>query len=125
MKQALHISMGQHLTLTPQLQQAIRLLQLSTVELQSEIQEMLDSNPMLETTENDPEELVTNDPIPKKRIQQKPHLQKKKRSNLKWKRLGKKKFRFLRNIQITKKTILKISRPLPAPFTITYCGSYA
>ena len=34
--------------MTPQLQQAIRLLQLSTLELQSEVQEALESNPMLE-----------------------------------------------------------------------------
>ncbi len=39
--------MGQHLTMTPQLQQAIRLLQLSTLDLQQEIQEALDSNPMM------------------------------------------------------------------------------
>jgi len=47
-KQSLQLRLGQHLTMTPQLQQAIRLLQLSTVELQSEIQEALESNPMLE-----------------------------------------------------------------------------
>ncbi|MDH5469435.1 MAG: RNA polymerase factor sigma-54 [Gammaproteobacteria bacterium] len=40
--------MGQHLTMTPQLQQAIRLLQLSTLELQAEVQEALESNPMLD-----------------------------------------------------------------------------
>ena len=38
MKISLNIQMGQHLTMTPQLQQAIRLLQLSTLELQQEIQ---------------------------------------------------------------------------------------
>ena len=43
--------MGQHLTMTPQLQQAIRLLQLSTLDLQQEIQAALESNPMLEVTE--------------------------------------------------------------------------
>ena len=51
MKQTLQLKLGQHLTMTPQLQQAIRLLQLSTLELQTEIQEALDSNPMLEITE--------------------------------------------------------------------------
>lgn len=51
MKQSLQLRLGQHLTMTPQLQQAIRLLQLSTVELQSEIQEALESNPMLEEGE--------------------------------------------------------------------------
>ena len=48
MKQSLDFRLGQHLTITPQLQQAIRLLQLSTVELQQEIQEALESNPLLE-----------------------------------------------------------------------------
>lgn len=43
--------MGQQLTMTPQLQQAIRLLQLSTLDLQQEIQEALESNPMLERQE--------------------------------------------------------------------------
>ncbi|MDQ2078274.1 RNA polymerase factor sigma-54 [Marinimicrobium sp. ABcell2] len=51
MKQSLQLKMGQHLTMTPQLQQAIRLLQLSTLDLQQEIQEALDSNPMLEMEE--------------------------------------------------------------------------
>ena len=51
MKQALHLRLGQHLTMTPQLQQAIKLLQLSTLELQTEIQEALDSNLMLEVAE--------------------------------------------------------------------------
>ena len=37
--------------MTPQLQQAIRLLQLSTLELQSEVQDALESNPMLEQDE--------------------------------------------------------------------------
>lgn len=48
MKQSLQLRIGQSLTMTPQLQQAIRLLQLSTLELQTEIQEALESNPMLE-----------------------------------------------------------------------------
>lgn len=50
MKQSLQLSIGQHLTLTPQLQQAIRLLQLSTIDLQQEIQAIIESNPMLEAT---------------------------------------------------------------------------
>ena len=53
MKASLQLKMGQQLTMTPQLQQAIRLLQLSTLDLQQEIQEALDSNPMLETEEQD------------------------------------------------------------------------
>ncbi len=51
MKQTLQLRLGQHLTMTPQLQQAIRLLQLSTLDLKQEIQEALDSNLMLETEE--------------------------------------------------------------------------
>lgn len=51
MKQTLQLRLGQHLTMTPQLQQAIRLLQLSTLELQTEIQEALESNLMLEVAE--------------------------------------------------------------------------
>lgn len=43
--------MGQQLAMTPQLQQAIKLLQLSTLELQTEIQQALESNPMLEVQE--------------------------------------------------------------------------
>ncbi|MFH6952953.1 RNA polymerase factor sigma-54 [Pseudoalteromonas sp. XMcav1-K] len=48
MKQSLQLRLGQQLTMTPQLQQAIRLLQLSTLDLQQEIQEALDANPLLE-----------------------------------------------------------------------------
>lgn len=51
MKQTLQLKLGQQLTMTPQLQQAIRLLQLSTLDLQQEIQEALDTNPMLEVTD--------------------------------------------------------------------------
>ncbi len=53
MKQALHLKIGQHLTMTPQLQQAIRLLQLSTLDLQQEIQQALDSNPLLEVSDEE------------------------------------------------------------------------
>jgi RNA polymerase sigma-54 factor len=51
MKQSLQLRLGQHLTMTPQLQQAIRLLQLSTLELQMEVQDALESNLMLEVDE--------------------------------------------------------------------------
>ena len=54
MKPSLQLKIGQQLTMTPQLQQAIRLLQLSSLELQSEIQEALESNPMLEMNEDTP-----------------------------------------------------------------------
>ena len=53
MKASLVLKMGQQLAMTPQLQQAIRLLQMSTLDLQDEIQEALDSNPMLERQEDD------------------------------------------------------------------------
>jgi RNA polymerase sigma-54 factor len=52
MKLSLQIKLGQQLTMTPQLQQAIKLLQLSTLDLQQEIQEALESNPMLEIEED-------------------------------------------------------------------------
>lgn len=51
MKQSLQIKLGQQLKMTPQLQQAIKLLQLSTLDLQHEIQEALESNPLLEVAE--------------------------------------------------------------------------
>lgn len=53
MKQSLQLRMGQHLAMTPQLQQAIKLLQLSSLDLQQEIQQALDSNMMLEVAEED------------------------------------------------------------------------
>ncbi len=53
MKASLQLSINQQLTLTPQLQQAIRLLQLSTQDLNQEIQQALESNPMLEVSSND------------------------------------------------------------------------
>ena len=51
MKQTLQLKIGQQLTMTPQLQQAIKLLQLSTLDLQQEIQQALESNPMLDVNE--------------------------------------------------------------------------
>uniref|UniRef100_UPI0040482C6F RNA polymerase factor sigma-54 n=1 Tax=Vibrio anguillarum TaxID=55601 RepID=UPI0040482C6F len=51
MKPSLQLKLGQQLAMTPQLQQAIRLLQLSTLELQQEIQEALESNPLLDVEE--------------------------------------------------------------------------
>ena len=51
MKASLQLRMSQQLTLTPQLQQSIRLLQLSTVDMQQEVARMLEENPMLELTE--------------------------------------------------------------------------
>ena len=48
MKPTLQFKLSQHLTLTPQLQQSIRLLQLSTVELNQEIERIVQENPLLE-----------------------------------------------------------------------------
>ena len=44
----LHLRVSQHLALTPQLQQSLRLLQLSTLEMAAEVEQMLDDNPFLE-----------------------------------------------------------------------------
>jgi len=55
MKLSLQLKLGQQLTMTPQLQQAIRLLQLSTLDLQQEIHQALESNPMLELDEDNDE----------------------------------------------------------------------
>src|SRR5262247_2786334 len=48
MKHSLQLRLSQHLTLTPQLQQSIRLLQLSTLELTQELERVLQENPLLE-----------------------------------------------------------------------------
>jgi RNA polymerase sigma-54 factor len=53
MKQGLSLRVSQHLALTPQLQQSIRLLQLSTLELSQEVDQMLDENPFLELTQDE------------------------------------------------------------------------
>jgi len=53
MKQVLELKIGQKLAMTPQLQQAIRLLQLSVIDLRSEIQTALDNNPLLDTQDQD------------------------------------------------------------------------
>ncbi len=55
MKHALQLRQSQQLTLTPQLQQAIRLLQLSTLEISQEVARLLDENPMLEREDDDGE----------------------------------------------------------------------
>ncbi|OOE66805.1 RNA polymerase factor sigma-54 [Salinivibrio sp. ML198] len=56
MKPTLQLKLGQQLAMTPQLQQAIRLLQLSTLDLQQEIQEALETNPLLEHDEGQDQE---------------------------------------------------------------------
>ncbi len=54
MKPSLHVRLSQHLALTPQLQQSIRLLQLSTLELHQEVGQMLEQNPFLDMEEDAP-----------------------------------------------------------------------
>jgi len=56
MKHSLQLKLSQHLTLTPQLQQSIRLLQLSTLELNQEIERFLQENPLLEREDGADEE---------------------------------------------------------------------
>jgi len=51
-KHGLSLRVSQHLALTPQLQQSIRLLQLSTLEMAQEVEQMLDENPFLERSED-------------------------------------------------------------------------
>jgi RNA polymerase sigma-54 factor len=53
MKPTLQLKLSQHLTLTPQLQQSIRLLQLSTLELNAEVERLLQENPLLEKVDED------------------------------------------------------------------------
>jgi len=57
MKQSLNLRLGQQLSLTPQLQQSLKLLQMSTLDLQQEIQQALESNMMLEIEEDSSEPL--------------------------------------------------------------------
>ena len=55
MKPGLQFRLNQQLTLTPQLQQAIRLLQLSQLELEAELRQIAESNPLLEFSDDNPE----------------------------------------------------------------------
>ena len=61
MKPRLQTSLGQHLVMTPQLRQAIRLLQLSTAELEIEIASAVESNPLLDWEEAAPQEPAPGD----------------------------------------------------------------
>ena len=62
MKQTLQLKLSQQLTLTPQLQQSIRLLQLSTLELDQELEKFLMENPLLERddAESEPVAIAPN-----------------------------------------------------------------
>jgi RNA polymerase sigma-54 factor len=59
LKPALHLKLGQQLTMTPQLQQAIKLLQLPILELQAQVQQALESNVMLEAEEDETVEVTS------------------------------------------------------------------
>jgi RNA polymerase sigma-54 factor len=61
LKPALQLKLGQQLTMTPQLQQAIRLLQLPVLELQAQVQEALETNVMLEAEEEEQIDLASID----------------------------------------------------------------
>ncbi|KZC42373.1 MULTISPECIES: RNA polymerase factor sigma-54 [Rhodanobacter] len=63
MKPALQFRLHQQLTLTPQLQQAIRLLQLSQLELEAELRQIAESNPLLEFAEEVEDEEATEDAV--------------------------------------------------------------
>ncbi|HMO45525.1 MAG TPA: RNA polymerase factor sigma-54, partial [Rubrivivax sp.] len=67
MKPSLQVRLSQHLALTPQLQQSIRLLQLSTLELQQEVEQMLELNPFLEADD----EALAFDTAPSERAEAK------------------------------------------------------
>lgn len=61
LKPALQLKLGQQLTMTPQLQQAIKLLQLPVLELQAQVMEALETNVMLEQDEDDTIDLASLD----------------------------------------------------------------
>ena len=62
MKPALQLRLSQQLTLTPQLQQAIRLLQLSTQDMHQEVARMLEENPLLEMADESAAGIYTAEP---------------------------------------------------------------
>ncbi|MDE0420079.1 MAG: RNA polymerase factor sigma-54 [Gammaproteobacteria bacterium] len=61
MKQTLALRMGQQLAMTPQLRQAIRLMQLSAMELKEEVRQTIEANPLLDLVEDTDEELTPAD----------------------------------------------------------------
>ncbi len=69
MKPSLQLRASQHLALTPQLQQSIRLLQLSTLELQAEIEQALQDNPLLEKAERTPEDVEWRERVRHQRLE--------------------------------------------------------
>lgn len=63
MKQSLSMRLGQSLAMTPALQQAIRMLQLSSLELQTELSQALDQNFMLEVDEGEPDQAGSDEEV--------------------------------------------------------------
>ena len=63
MRQTLHLKLSQQLTMTPQLQQSIRLLQLSTMELNQELGNFLTDNPLLDVLAGDPTLFMRRDAV--------------------------------------------------------------
>ncbi len=63
MKQSLNLKLSQHLTLTPQLKQSLKLLQLPSLDLEQEIQQTLDANPLLERVESEQNETPIIDQV--------------------------------------------------------------
>src|SRR5262245_23877279 len=74
LKPALQLRLGQQLTMTPQLQQAIRLLQLPVLELQAQIREALETNVMLES-EDEAGSLETGDTVVEPQFENAPQTQ--------------------------------------------------
>ncbi|GAB3782723.1 RNA polymerase factor sigma-54 [Dyella agri] len=72
MKPALQFRLHQQLTLTPQLQLAIRLLQLSQLELEAELRQLAEGNPLLEFADESEEETVTDEAAPEAEYAQAP-----------------------------------------------------
>ena len=70
MKPGFQLQIGQHMTMTPQLLQSIRLLQLSSLELEQEVQQALESNVMLEREEEAADEPATHEPAAHAEIEQ-------------------------------------------------------
>ena len=62
MKQSLQLKLSQHLALTPQLQQSIRLLQLSSQELNQELEQFIENNPLLERVDPDSDNASAEEP---------------------------------------------------------------
>lgn len=125
MKQHLQLKISQNLALTPQLQQSIRLLQLSTLELNQELETILQENPLLELTEGDEDNptevaedaakmqktMTLTTPLAMNRLMQMP-LTHKKLHHPRMKRLKK---RLLKMTTLSRMTSMKTMRNMAVP----------